>query len=398
MQSDKILDNFFRGYADSEEELTHQVASDRLNKKLESVSTGSHLLNDILGSGGYPLGRIIQLYGPPSSGKSLLSMLGMKEAQKKDPYAKQLYLDAEGTFSTSWAEQLGIDVSRVIIVDGDLAANGRRCFEMLLGVPKADAKHILVGKSKEGLLDKIVNKEVNINLIVLDSLGAIIPPLEDTSAVGKSNMALLARFLTTTFKKLSLEVSKANIPFIVINHKRDNMDPYGSDHTFSGGNSYAHFLSCNIYFEAVMRKDAMILDNKENKIGHLIRATVEKSKFSPFPKKCEFKVRFDTGIIDQHEEIAQLAIDYDVVARPTNVSYEYNEQKWVGAAKFNDALKENPSLQTELLQKVAEAKENKRAKKIVSQSSPTTETLVIDESESEEKTTSGKRGRPAKNS
>ena len=354
------LDAFFKSYASSDEQLNYQVAKDRLNVKLKSVPTGSLLLDEILGCGGYPLGRIIQLYGPPGSGKSLLAMLAMKEAQQLNSESQQVFIDAENTFNVEWAEQLGLDTSRVIIVDGDLAVNGRRCFEMLLGEPKEDARtHALVGKKKEGLLDKIVSKEIDVNLIILDSLGAVIPPGEDVAAVGKANMALMARFLTTTFKKLALEVNKANVPFLVINHKRDNMDPYGSDHTFSGGNTYAHFLSANLYFEAVMRKDAMILDEKDNKIGHTIRATTEKSKFCAWPKKCEFKVDFGVGVIDRHEEIAQLALDYNVVSKPTSVTHEYGDKKWVGFGKFCEAIKDDPVLAEELVQKISEARDVK---------------------------------------
>ena len=324
------------------------------------ISSGTISLDDALSSGGLPKGRLIQYYGAPGSGKTLMAMLAMKEAQLADTDAQQVFIDAEGTFDPRWAETLGLDTSRIILVEGDTAVNGRKCFEMLLGVPKEDAKtHILKGKSKEGLLDKISSGEFNINLIVLDSLGSIIPPGEDVSAVGKMNMALLARFLTTTFRKLSLEVSKSKIPFIIINHKKANMDPYGVDHTFSGGNTYAHFLSANVYFEPVNRADARILDEKENKIGQTVRATIEKSKFGPWPRKCEFKVDFGIGIIDAHEEIAQLALDYNVVQKPTTVSHEYGDRKWVGFGKFCNAIKEDPALATELTLKIGEVREAK---------------------------------------
>jgi recombination protein RecA len=357
------LDAFFAGYADSEDQLDYKMAHEEVGESVPVISTGSYALDNALSSGGLPKGRLIQYYGPPGSGKTLLAMIAMCEAQKQDPSAQQMFIDAEQTFDSNWAESLGVDTSRVILVEGDMAANGRKCFEMLLGVPKEDQKHVLKGKSKEGLLDKIVAKEFNINLIVLDSLGSIIPPGEDTSAIGKMNMSLLARFLTTTFRKLTLEVNKAQVPFIIINHKRDSFDIYKGDHTFSGGNTYAHTLSANVYFEAIQRKDDRILDEKENKVGHPIKATIEKSKFGPWPRSCEFKVNFGIGIIDKHEEVAQLALDYGVVVKTSTVSHEYGDKKWVGFPKFCEAIKEDAALTTELLLKVNEAREIKMEQK-----------------------------------
>ena len=358
------LDAFFKSFSDSEDQLDYKMAHETVGEKVPVISTGSAALDDALSSGGLPKGRLIQYYGPSGSGKTLMTMIAMMEAQRQDPTAQQMFIDAEQTFDPNWAETLGVDTSRVIHVEGDTAANGRKCFEMLLGVPKEDAKtHVLKGKSKNGLLDLIASGELNINLIVLDSLGSIVPPGEDTAVVGKMNMALLARFLTTTFRKLTLEISKAQIPFIIINHKKDNMDPYGADHTYSGGNTYAHTLSANVYFEAVQRKDAMILDEKENKIGHPLRATIEKSKFGPWPRKCEFKINFGIGVIDKHEEIAQLALDYGVVTKSSTVSHEYGDRKWVGFPKFCEAIKDDPVLYNEFLFKINDAREAKMESK-----------------------------------
>lgn len=400
--SNNKLEAFFKGYSDSEEQLDFKMAHETVGEKVPAISTGSYALDDALSSGGLPKGRLIQYYGPPGSGKTLMAMIAIVEAQKADPKSQQVFIDAEQTFDPNWAEVLGVDTSRAILVEGDTAANGRKCFEMILGVPKEDKKtHLLVGKTKEGLLDNIVAGVFNINLIVLDSLGSIIPPGEDISAVGKMNMALLARFLTTTFRKLTLEVNKAQVPFIIINHKRDNMDPYGADHTYTGGNTYSHTLSANVYFEAVQRKDAMILDEKENKIGHPLRATVEKSKFGPWPRKCEFKVNFGMGVIDKHEEIAQLALDYNVVQKPTTMSYEYGDRKWVGLGKFCDAIKDDTSLGLELLLKVSEARDLKMEQKRAEQKarlSGMAAPVIVDDSSEEEVEDDGqpkKRGRKA---
>lgn len=375
------FENFFKTFADTEEQLDFRLGHETVGKKIDSVSTGSLLLDEALSCGGNPCGRIIQYYGAPASGKTLVAMLSIREAQKKDPTANQVFIDAEQTFSSNWAEQLGIDTSKLIIIDGDTASNGRKCFELLLGIPKEDAKHVLKGKAKEGLLDKIVNKDFNINLIVLDSLGQIIPPGEDVSNIGKVNMALMARFLTPTFRKLSLEVSKAKIPFIIINHKRDGFDMYGPDHTFSGGNSYAHSLSANIYFTIVGRKDSAILDDNENKIGHIIKATVEKSKFGPHPRSCEFKVQFDIGVVDQHIEVAKLAMDYDIIVKPNALMYKYGEYSWKGAEAMHNFLLENPDVCLKIKQETLAASEAKLDNKRKEQENKKTVPSDVEESE-----------------
>lgn len=379
-KANKIL-SFLKSYSDSDELLDFKLASSTLGKKVPVINSGSLALDNALSSGGLPKGRLIQYYGAPGSGKTLLAMIAMKEAQDADPESYQVFIDAEGTFSMTWAKALGLDGDRIIHIDGDMAVNGRKCFEMLLGEPKEDKKtHKLAGKSKEGLLDQIVKGEANINLIVLDSLGSIMPPGEDTSAVGKMNMSLLARFLTTTFRKLSLELSKAKIPFIIINHKKDSMDPYGADHTFSGGNTYAHFLSANVYFEIVNRADAKILDSKEQKIGHTIRAKIEKSKFGPWPRQCEFKVNFAIGVVNKEDEIAQLALDYNVVQKPTTVTHVYGDKKWVGLAKFVEAIASDSALASELTEKIHAARESINDKERSEQSGEeATEEVALEE-------------------
>ena len=258
---------------------------------------------------------------------------------------------------------------------------------MLLGIPKENSKtHELDGKSKEGLLDKIAKKEpgMNFNLIVLDSLGALIPPGEDVSRVGKANIALLARFLSTTFKKLSLEISKANIPFLVINHKKDNMDPYGADHVFSGGNSYAHHLSANVYFERVARKDAMILDENDECIGYTVRAKLEKSKFSVWPRSCEFKINTSIGIVEQHEELFELGKKYGCIEMPSSVMYVIGDNKYRGQEAAKTALKDEPETIKVLLQKIEDVREGERQSLLAQQKNLQAERLGKDVENDEE--------------
>jgi len=379
------LKEFFESQQEAGEDFSFRFSHEVMSAKVPVIKTGSPGLDDALSSGGIPKGRLIQFYGPPASGKTLMSMLAIKEAQAQDPKALQLFIDSEGSYDPKWAAQIGVDPKRVAWVQGDLAVNGRRCFAALLGVPKEDKKtHMLAGKAKEGVLDKIAKGEkgFNFNLIVLDSLGALIPPGDDVALVGKITMAKLAKFLTQELKKVSLEVAKAKIPFIMINHKRDTMDPY-SDHTFAGGNAYAQHLSAKVYFELVGRKDSFILDEQENRIGGVVRAVIEKSKFGPHPRKCEFKVDFRKGVIDTHEEIANLAIAYGIITKASSVSYEYGDQKWVGQPKLYTALVGNDALVAELTSKIEEARDAKREVIIADQDKKTEEVLEAADEELE---------------
>jgi recombination protein RecA len=259
--TDKTLD-FFKSFAEKDGDTEVKISNNVIYDDIPVISTGSLSLDDALSSGGIPKGRIVQFYGPSGSGKTLMTMLLIKEAQALDPDSKQLFIDAEQTYDYKWASTLGVDPSRVIVVDGDLAVNGRRCFTMLLGEAKEDKRtHAYAGKKVEGVLDKISNKELDFNLIILDSLGQMMAPGEDTSEVGKMNIALMPRFLSKELKRLTLEVKKANVAFVIINHKKDSLNAYGPDHTFSGGNTLNHTLSANIYFTGSTSKDKTIYDD-----------------------------------------------------------------------------------------------------------------------------------------
>lgn len=322
----------------------------------ESITTGSIALDVALGCGGWPKGRITQIYGQTASGKSLLCLLAIKTAQKLDSNAQQVWIDAEQTFNPKWATQIGIDLSRLVVIEGEKAQNGRQCFEILLGLPKEDTKtHAYLGKKQNGLFDEIAAGNLNVNFIVLDSLGALIPPIDDVASVGKASMASLSRFLSKELKRVSLDVKKAKVPFVIINHVRSTLDPYSSsDHCFSGGNAYAHFLSANIFIKPISKKDTQVLDEKENKIGHTLRAVIEKTKFGPWPRTAEFKLDFIQGIVDTHEEIIQVALEKDIIIKPTTMSYEFGDKKWVGMPKLVEAVKEDLELQNALVEKIKE--------------------------------------------
>lgn len=358
-QMSNKFEDFFKSFQNADEALTDIKFANALPEHVDVIKTGSYLLDDMIGCNGIPRGKITQYFGPPGSGKSLCSLIALVCAQKDDPESKQILINSEQTFNPTWAENLGVDLSRLLVIDGESAVDGKKLFTYLLGVPKEDLKHNYVGKKTEGIFDKIVNKEFNVNMIILDSVGSILPPQEHVQNVGAMGVGILSRFLTPVMRKVSLETARANVAFIMINHIKSNLDPFSNARCFSGGNAYAHFLSVNLYFESIQRKDAQIFDEKENKIGHMIRATLEKSKYGPYPKRREFSVVFDKGVIKLNEEIATLALDYNVVQQPTKMTYSYNDYKWVGYQKFADALAENTTLANEILQKVSEARENK---------------------------------------
>jgi len=351
---------FFASYTKADKELNIFTASDQVGEKVDVISTGSPLLDEALICGGLPFGRIIQYYGPSGCGKSLMAMLAVKNAQQKNKTSKQLWIDAEESFDITWAQSLGIDTTRLTIIDGPGASNGRRIFELLLGTPKKDAKGIYSGKSKNGFFDEVAAKTLDYNLAVLDSLGQIIPPGEDTSEVGKFNMSLMARFLSTELKKVSVDLHKANIPFIVINHVKDNMNSMGMpSFTFSGGNTLKHGLGVNVFFTALRGADNTILNDKEDKIGHVIRAKVEKNKLGPWPRQAEFKVNFITGIDAFEEEVIALAIDYSLIQKPSSVMYAYGDRTFRGKQAVIDALKTDKALVTELYAKIIASREEK---------------------------------------
>lgn len=361
-KEDKALEQFFKSFAEVEDELEFKIASDMSGKKIPVISTGSPSFDDMLVCAGIPMGRVTQLYGKNASGKSAIAMLVMKQAQQLNKTSKQLFVDAEGTFDPAWCSSIGCDLSRIVLVQDDLAVSAKRLFEMLVGVPKEDKNHFFAGKSKPGLLDEVQAGRQDFNLIIIDSLGALQVPLEMTSEIGKQNMSPVPRFLSTALKKLSLELKKANVPLIMINHVRESLNMYGPSRASSGGHSYHHHLSMNLYVEQPQRKDAKIFNEREEIIGSVIKIIADKNKLGPPKKPCEFKMIFTQGIIDTFEEIGQLALDYNIVEQPTSMSYQYGEQKWVGRNKYLEALKENQALQDALLKKIEIARDQKYMK------------------------------------
>jgi len=325
---------------------------------IESLPSGSYALDDVLGLWGNARGRLVQYAGKKSSGKTLMSLMAVKEWQKLNPKNWAYFIDAECTFDKSWAQKLGVDTSpaRLRILKSN---NGAEIFEKLCGVP-----HKEPGKSKvkPGLLDIIKERggadTTGLGIIVLDSIAAVAPPLEMASRSGKSNMALMARFLPPELRKLIPLLSETGVMFIAINQVRTNPGQlYGDPTQTPGGAAWDHHCSTMVHFTMREAKDAKIIGDEGVPIGHIVMARIDKNKAAPPFRKCEFRVKYTEGVVDRHIEIGQLAIQYGVVERPNNRVYLYGGDKYIGKDNFFDAIRAN-GLSSELFGKVKEAKES----------------------------------------
>jgi len=318
-------------------------ADDDILVKSEGISTGSHVLDEKISKviWGIPRGRVVQFAGPPSSGKTLLSLCTIAQLHKSDPSAWALFIDAEFTFDKMWAKKLGVDIDRLLVLPEN---NGRIIFERLTGVPHKEAGK---PKIKPGLLDLELNEPSGLGLIVIDSVAAIVPTVEEIAIVGKQNMAPLARFLPAELRRVTPLLSKTGITMIGINQIR--IDPgvmYGNPERTTGGNALHHAQSLCINFAQIFKKDSLIFseDNSEEPVGHRIRAKITKSKIAPGRDKVvEFDILYEKGVVNHHKEAVELGIGYGLVERPNNKTYIYNDEKFNGRAAIEEYFENDPA-------------------------------------------------------
>ena len=319
--------------------------------KCDTYGTGSHILNNAIGIGGLPAGRLIQFAGKASSGKTLLSLLCIAEHQRRDPKNEAVFIDAEYTFDKDWAQKLGVDLSRLKVIKEN---SGQKIFELLIGIP---AKEIGKKKQKAGLLDMIIEgggaKETGIGIIVLDSIASIQPPIAETKAVGHINMAPMGRFMSETLPKLTPLLSKSGVAFIAVNQVRVNPGQmFGNPETSPGGNAWRHYCSLMVHMTALSSKENQITNELDEQIGHYVSFKIDKNKVAQPFKKGKFAIEYLKGISREYEEIVDVAITHNIIHRPNNVMYEYGEQKWKGRDNVNQAVLENEELKNELLNKI----------------------------------------------
>ena len=296
---------------------------DRPEQDIEVIPTGSLALDTALGIGGLPRGRIVEIYGPESSGKTTLAIHAIAEAQKAGGIAA--FIDAEHAFDSFYAQKLGVDVDNLLISQPD---NGEQALE---------------------IADSLIRSSA-IDIIVIDSVAALTPKAEIEGEMGDSKMGLQARLMSQALRKLTSSISKTKTVCIFINQLRDKIGVvYGNPETTTGGNALKFYASVRID----IRRMSVIKDG-EDQLGTRTKVKVVKNKVAPPFKRAEFDIMFGEGI-SKIGEIVDLGVDYGVVKKAGSW-FSYGDRKiGQGRDAVKELLKNDEELRNEIEAKVREA-------------------------------------------
>ncbi len=286
------------------------------------IPSGSITLDVALGVGGYPKGRVIEIFGPESSGKTTLAIHAIAEAQKQGGIAA--FIDAEHAFDSYYAQKLGVDVDNLLISQPD---NGEQALE---------------------IADSLIRSSA-IDIIVIDSVAALTPKAEIEGEMGDSKMGLQARLMSQALRKLTASIAKTKTVCIFINQLRDKIGViYGNPETTTGGNALKFYASVRID----IRRTSVIKDGEEQ-LGTRARVKVVKNKVAPPFKKAEFDIMFGEGI-SKLGEIIDLAVDFGIVKK-SGSWFSYGETKiGQGRDAVKDFLTSNAEICAEVEAKVRE--------------------------------------------
>lgn len=289
---------------------------------VEVIPTGSIGLNAALGVGGYPKGRVIEIYGPESSGKTTLAIHAIAETQKAGGLAA--IIDAEHAFDRYYAEKLGVDIENLYISQPD---SGEQALDIAENLIRSSA----------------------IDLVVIDSVAALTPKKEIEGEMGDSNVGLQARLMSQALRKLTSVISKSNTVVIFINQLRDKIGvSFGSPETTTGGNALKFYSSIRLDIRRIGKVEA----DKEQ-IGNQTRVKVVKNKVAPPFRKAEFDIMFGEGI-SKYGEIVDLSESLGVIKK-SGSWYSYGDTKLgQGRDKTIETIKDNPELMEELERKILE--------------------------------------------
>ena len=305
---DKIEKNFGKG--------SIMKLGDENVQQVEVIPTGSIALNAALGVGGYPQGRIIEIYGPESSGKTTLAIHAIAEAQKAGGIAA--FIDAEHAFDRFYASKLGVDVDNLWISQPD---NGEQALEIAEQLIRSSA----------------------IDIIVIDSVAALTPKAEIEGDMGDNKVGLQARLMSQALRKLTSAISKTNTTCIFINQLREKIGVmFGNPETTTGGNALKFYASVRLD----IRRATQLKDGEEV-IGNQTRVKVVKNKVAPPFRKAEFDIMFGEGI-SRAGEIIDLGAELGIIKK-SGSWYSYNDTKLgQGRDASKQVIQDNPELAEEL--------------------------------------------------
>ena len=296
------------------------------SKAVESVPvipTGSITLDQALGIGGYPKGRVIEIFGPESSGKTTLAIHAIAEAQKAGGIAA--FIDAEHAFDSTYAQKLGVDIDELLISQPD---NGEQALEI--------ADHLIRSSA--------------IDIVVIDSVAALTPKAEIEGEMGEAKMGLQARLMSQALRKLTASISKTGTVCIFINQLRDKIGVvYGNPETTTGGNALKFYASIRID----IRKASVIKDGEEQ-LGARAKVKIVKNKLAPPFRRAEFDIMYGEGI-SKIGEIIDLGVDKGIIKK-SGSWFSYGDQKLgLGRDAVKELLNGNDALRVEIVAKVREA-------------------------------------------
>ena len=290
---------------------------------VEVVPTGSVGLNSALGVGGYPRGRIIEIYGPESSGKTTLAIHAIAEAQKMGGIAA--IIDAEHAFDRFYAQKLGVDIDNLLISQPDCGEQALEIAEQLI-------------------------RSSAIDIVVIDSVAALTPKAEIEGEMGDNKVGLQARLMSQALRKLTSAISKTKTTCIFINQLREKIGVmFGNPETTTGGNALKFYASVRLDIRRVSQ-----LKDGEDAIGNSVRVKVVKNKVAPPFRKAEFDIMFGEGI-SRTGEIVDLGVQYGIIKKSGSF-FSYNDTKLAqGRDRTKALIADNPELAEELEMKIAEA-------------------------------------------